>query len=138
MTSTQNPRPARWQAYADTDGVPPVVELAIAPTPVGEMLPLPCTTWCIYQDESEEHCAGQDHRVPLSLHDRERIYGEEGKAGWADDYVSIYAFHHRLSRASYVHLGHGELAGVELTPAEARRVAAALVAAASQLDGVAL
>lgn len=102
---------------------------------MGHRLSLPCTTWCTYQDETEDLCAGQEHRVPLSRHDRERVFGQEGEAAWADDYVTTYALHDRLSRLSYVFLGHGEAGGMELTPAEARQLAVELVEVASQLDG---
>ena len=45
MTTTQTPRPARWQAYADTNGVPPTEPPSTEPLHPG---------WCDLTTE----CAG--------------------------------------------------------------------------------
>ncbi len=97
---------------------------------VGEAQIIPCSPFCIDLSPTDEACYGPDRRVVLTLHDR----AECDSGGWADEYACIYAISQRSTRDQYLHLGIGESAGMRLTPAEARQVAAALLASADDLD----
>lgn len=95
-----------------------------------ETSPDTCPTWCERQDPTDEGCNSPERRVILSLEDLE-LYTD---GQWRDDYVTTFAFHHRPSRDSYVHLGRGEDGGMRLTPDEARRLALEWVAVADMFD----
>ena len=98
---------------------------------IGEAQIIPCSPFCVDLNPTDEACFGPARRVVLTLHDR----AEFGTAGWGDEYACTYAISQRSTRAQYLHLGMGESAGMRLTPAEARHLAAALLASADDLDG---
>ncbi|PWJ25490.1 hypothetical protein ATK17_1617 [Branchiibius hedensis] len=98
---------------------------------VGEPRVIPCPSWCVYQDPSDEACHSTERRVPATRYHRDR-YGDDD---WADAYFTTYATFSRLGpRHHLVHLGLGEATGFELTADEARQLAEALILAAADLE----
>ncbi len=76
-------------------------------------------------------CIGQEHVTTLSLHNR--VEWSDGQ--WSDEWASVYSCTNRTHiDPGYIHLGIGEATGMRLTPAEARSIAAALLAAADEMD----
>ncbi len=100
---------------------------------IGTRASIPCEPWCVYKDGSgEEACMGPSYRTPASLYPRVLM----GDDGYADEWFEVYAYASRIEPwARDVQLSLGGATALRMTADEARRVAAHLIRAASELDG---
>ena len=100
--------------------------------------PVTCKSWCEYQDghkgassAGDQVCCSDEVTVVASLYPAvTMIPGNRIEP----EHFGVYGEYDHEERVTSVFLGRGDLAGLSMTPVEARQVAAALIAAADMIE----
>lgn len=99
--------------------------------------PVACFPWCAHGTGHTEGAARNDQwcttrvtYVPTALYPAIR----EDDGTHTSEFVKVYGRAHHHGLAERIHVGLGEDLGIELTPSEARQLAASLLSVATEME----